>query len=71
MAGPPIRLSRSFKVILIILVAIVQNLSANNSKFAIATVDPIATNAGIKAFMDARMLALLGVTWYLFGKILS
>ena len=35
-----------------ILVAIAQNLSASNSKFAIATVDPIATNAGIKAFME-------------------
>jgi len=52
MASPPIRLVRSFKVILMILVAIAQNLSASNSKFAIATVDPIATNAGIKAFMD-------------------
>ena len=52
MASPPIRLLRSFKVILMILVAIVQNLSASTSKFAIATVDPIATNAGIKAFMD-------------------
>ena len=52
MAIPTIKLVRSFKVILMILASIAQNLSASNSKFAIATVDPIATNAGIKAFMD-------------------
>ena len=46
------RLSSVLKTILFFEIALYQPLHAGSPKFAIATVDPIATNAGTKTLMN-------------------
>lgn len=46
------RLSSVFKFILLFEIAFYQTIYSSSPKFAIATVDPISTNAGAKTLMN-------------------